>query len=51
MRDTLQMVGSNRFLVIVGAGAGYLNMMGVSAEGTEQEEAPVTEVICYSFEG
>lgn len=50
-RDTLQMVGANRFVVVVGAGAGYLNMMGVSAEGTDQEEAPVTEVICYSFAG
>ncbi|MFC1572105.1 hypothetical protein ACFL6M_00755 [Candidatus Eisenbacteria bacterium] len=40
-------------MVIAGAGAGYLNSMGVTSGeggGEEEEEPSVPEVICYAVE-
>ncbi len=42
-RDLVRWLGDGRFVVIAGAGEGYLNAMGVSSG----EEVPPVEVICY----
>jgi hypothetical protein len=49
-RDLLRFLGEDRFLVVIGAGEGYLNSMGVgSGEDGEAEEIPPIEVICYEI--
>ena len=52
-RDLLRFLGEDRFMVVIGAGEGYLNSMGVgSDEGEETEEAedvPLIEAIYYEI--
>ena len=50
--DVLQPVSAQRFVALAGAGASYLNKMGVQSEGTEGTEASadeaIMEVVCYA---
>ncbi len=48
-RDLVRMIGQDRFVVVLSAGASYLNSMGVSGDGESEEEAQLIEVICYEL--
>jgi hypothetical protein len=48
-RDLIQFIGKDKCLVVVGAGEGYLNSMGVAGGDGGEEEAPLIEAICYQL--